>query len=100
MKEDVELLFSRVKDRLDYIERRIVWVDGNHNDLNDELQEVKEESISINTVMNDLEEQLSQRRQILINALSELESIVNKNGLYIGENWKFSSNEDYLFLED
>lgn len=45
MKEDVELLFSRVNDRLDYIQRRINWVEGGHEDLTDELQEVKEESV-------------------------------------------------------
>jgi hypothetical protein len=47
-----------------------------------------------------LEEQLSLRRQILLNALGELEKIVNKSGLYIGDRWRLSANDDYFFVQD
>ena len=103
MSDDIDLIFQRINDRLDQMERRLQFLKGGYEDIDEDADAIRDEIEDINLNVDELEEELGDVRGIQIDTIIELDSIVNSSGVFIGDRWRLSSstsNENFFISDD
>ena len=89
---DIELIFSRIDDRLFDIDKRIKRIRKNYKDLAEDLAALRAEIEDVARDKDVLEDELRSLDTIQNDVLVDLEEQIRLNGLYIDDRWRVQSN--------
>lgn len=102
MENDVDLIFSRLKDRLADLTARMRRVSTNYKFIEQDLTDVNAEVEDVRRDLRTLNQDLGRQDEILLEVNIGLGDQIRQNGLMVGKQWRLSSSRSgkSFFISD
>lgn len=102
MEDDIDLIFSRISDRLDDFQSRINQLKLAYKNIEEDIVDVRKEIQDIDTNVEELDDDLRNVNQMQNDVIIDLATNIRSNGIFIGKGWNIQTNPSNgnLFIRD
>ena len=102
MQDDIDLIFSRIGDRMEDMLDRITRLENRHDNILSESIAIEAEIDDINRDADTLLEELGNTNELQNEVAIDFEESVRNNGLFISSRWVILGNNGngHLFIQD